>query len=77
MPLQLRCVDQCDTEGCEFEEEMFIQLDLAAGWSMVMLGDVPPPPNWETYVRLGIKKLRCPECITQRKRDRLKVVSDE
>lgn len=60
MPLQLRCVDQCDTEGCEFEEEMFIQLDLAAGWSMVMLGDVPPPPNWETYVRLGIKNCAVP-----------------
>ena len=77
MLLQLRCVAQCDTEGCEFEEEMFIQLELADGFSLFGISDMPPPPGWEQYARMNVKKLRCPECIAQRKRGRLKVVSDE
>ncbi len=76
MPLQLRAVAQCDTDGCKFEEELFIQLEVADGPSLFGISDLPPPPNWETYVRMGIKKLRCPECIAQRKRNRLKVIDD-
>jgi hypothetical protein len=77
MPLYLKAAAKCDSEECEFEEDMYVMLDLADGASVLVIGDLPPPPSWEVYIRLNKKKLRCPECIAQRKRDRLRVVNDE
>lgn len=77
MALFLKAAAKCDEEGCNFEEEMYIKLDLADGPSMFMIGNLPPPPNWETWVSMGLKRLRCPGCITKRKKSRLKVVGDD
>jgi len=77
MSLFLKAAAKCDEEGCTFEEEMYIKLDLAAGPSMFMIADLPPPPNWETWVALGYKRLRCPGCCLKRKKSRLKVVGDD
>lgn len=76
MALYLKALMKCDVEGCDYSEDVDIKFDLADGAAMFMVSDMPAPPNWECFVRLGRKFFRCPDCIAERKRNRLKVVHD-
>lgn len=74
MALFLKALAKCDMPGCEFKEEVEIKFDVADGPSLFMIGNLPPPPNWEAWSQLGRKLLRCPECAVKRKKGRFKVV---
>ena len=77
MALFLKAQMKCDIPECDYSEEISIQLDLAEGVSLFLVGDMPAPKGWEFFVRLGVKYARCPDCIAEQKRGRLKVVNDE